>query len=80
MHVFIKTSCISILTEFCSLFQGFARTVLENVVIGIGDVDVSKVQMSSPNAKERANCAKLRDIISVRHLELLHNIYYLSYL
>ena len=53
------------------MFQRAARTVRENVVIGLGDVDVNKAHMSSPNAKERANCAKLKDIISVRHLELI---------
>lgn len=62
------------------MFQRAARTVRENVVIGLGDVDVNKAHMSSPNAKERANCAKLKDIISVRHLELIKIIYYLSYL
>ena len=63
-----------------SLFQQAVRTVRENVVIGLGEVDVNKVHMLSPNAKERANCAKLKDTISVRHLELIKIIYYLSYL
>ena len=63
-----------------SLFQRAVRTVRENVVIGLGEVDVNKVHMSSPNAKERANCAKLKDAISVRHLELIKIIYYLKYL
>ena len=62
------------------MFQRAARTVRENVVFGLGDVDVNKVHMSSPIAKERANCAKLKDVISVRHLELIKIIYYLSYL
>ena len=68
------------LSRVLLLVSGICEDSTENFVIGIGDVDVSKVHMSSPNAKERANCAKLRDIISARHLEFLQNIYYLSYL